>query len=91
VSVSLSDGSYTPILLAPADYQVSVGVFPYQALEVAISKGKMSLISTPYVFVQLDEGGFARDDQIEGVVPEPATLALLALGGVGVLIRRKRS
>jgi hypothetical protein len=31
-------------------------------------------------------------DNIElSVVPEPATMSLLALGGLGVLIRRRRS
>jgi hypothetical protein len=90
VSVSLYDGSSTPIPLAPADYQVSVGVFPYQALEVAISTAKMSLISTPYVFAQLDDTGYAKDDQIEGVVPEPATLCLLGIGAATVLVSRRK-
>jgi hypothetical protein len=89
-NVNLYDGSFTPILLAPADYQVSVGVVPYQALEVAISTLKMSLISTPYVFAQLDDTGNAKDDQIEGMVPEPATIGLMGLGAAVALLGRRR-
>jgi hypothetical protein len=29
--------------------------------------------------------------EMSGAVPEPATLALLALGGLGILVRRKRN
>ncbi|MBM4019899.1 MAG: PEP-CTERM sorting domain-containing protein [Planctomycetes bacterium] len=79
-------GTWVPVALAPADFQVSVGT----ALEVAIAKTKMALISNPYVFGQLDDTGSAADDQVEGVVPEPATLALLGLGAAAALASRRR-
>jgi hypothetical protein len=34
-------------------------------------------------------GGLSRFSDL-GAVPEPATLALLALGGLGMLLRRRR-
>jgi hypothetical protein len=37
-----------------------------------------------------DRSGINGYDDLS-VVPEPATMSLLALGGLGVLIRRKRS
>jgi hypothetical protein len=82
-------GGWTPVALTPGvDYDVAVA----DAIEWRIDKAKMSLLAaTPYVIAQLDNRGQAPDDQIStGPIPEPATLALLALGAVATLAVRRR-
>jgi len=45
--------------------------------------------SAMYFSMQLDDLGAWADDQMKGLIPEPATLGLLGLGAIG-LIRRRR-
>lgn len=81
-------GVWVPVLLTPADYSVAIG----NALELKILGSKMpNLAAMPYVFAQLDDTGRWNDDQIEGVIPEPATLGLMGLGVAALAAgRRKR-
>ncbi len=78
------DGS----ILAAADYDADVD----EALEVSVKQSAMpNMVATPYVEAQLDGTGNWRDDQMEGYVPEPATLGLLGAGAaIAVLVRRRR-
>jgi len=79
--------AWDTVLLGGSDYDVSVGT----ALEVRISQSKMpSMPATPYVSTQLDGTGSWGDDQLAGVVPEPATIGLMGLGLVATLVKRRR-
>ena len=61
------------------------------ALELRIDQLKMpNLDSQPYVRIQLDGTGEWDDDQLEGVVPEPATVGLIGMGLVTALVARRR-
>lgn len=78
---------WTTVALGVGDYDVSVGT----GLEFRIRADKLvGLDMTPYVFGQLDGRGNWPDDQITGVIPEPATLSLMAGGLVASLICRRR-
>ena len=88
VSVALAawGPGWTPVPLLASDFNVSVA----NGLELRINQSKMgSLAANPYVRAQLDGVGSWDDDQLVGVVPEPATLSLLALGGLAMLARRR--
>ncbi|MGB2755011.1 MAG: PEP-CTERM sorting domain-containing protein [Phycisphaerae bacterium] len=89
VSVGLASwsGVWTPVPLAGGDFNVSVA----SGLELRINQSKMgSLAANPYVRAQLDGTGSWDDDQLVGVVPEPATMAMLAFGGLALVLRRRR-
>jgi len=77
-------------LTAPTDLQYKVD----NGLELAIKASKFANLSpvSPFDFNLLFEGGgIIRDDIITGRVPEPATMSMLAVGGlIGLARRRKR-
>jgi len=75
----------TVVFLSLADVAVQ------NAIEWRVAKTLMPLLPDhPYVEAQLDNRGAAEDDQITGVVPEPATLALLGLGAAAAAFMRRR-
>jgi hypothetical protein len=86
VNLAQWTGVWTPVALAPADYAVSAAT----DLELGISLTKMTLPPTFYFVSQLDGNGQWQDDQLAGTVPEPATLGLMAIGGVALAASRKR-
>jgi len=80
-------GGWTTVALAAADYDISL----VNALELRIDQVKMpNLDAAPYVRSQLDGTGQWDDDQLGGVVPEPATIALMGLGLAAALIKRRK-
>ena len=78
---------WTPVVLASGDFDVSVA----NGLELRIAQSKMGgLAANPYVRSQLDGTGSWDDDQLVGVIPEPATMAMLVLGGAGLFLAKRR-
>jgi hypothetical protein len=74
-------------LVAGADYTTGLG----NSFEIGILASKMpNMPVNPYVFAQLDDTGAAADDQVQGALPEPATLGLLGLGAAAVVAMRRR-
>ncbi len=61
-------------------------------LEFRITRSALSALpgESFHVVGQLDDNGQAKDDQVSGTVPEPASLAILAMGGLLVAMRRHR-
>lgn len=75
------------VALAGTEYDATIG----NALELRIDQLKMpNLDSQPYVYMQLDGTGEWDDDQLEGAVPEPATIGLIGIGLVTALVARRR-
>jgi len=56
-----------------------------------LKDGAGTALTNSTVIEGLDFDGFNSDiGNISAVVPEPATMSLLAIGGIGVLVRRRR-
>jgi len=72
----------------PLKYAVQCG----EALEISLSEDLFlhDAGDAEFFVAQLDDLGGGDDDQMTGHLPEPATLAILALGAAGVLRRRRR-
>ena len=72
------------------DYEVAIA----NAMELRIAKSAFQVFNgssfPEFVRIQLDDTGFQQDDQVEGRIPEPATLSLLLIGGCLPLLRRSR-
>ncbi|MCD6303641.1 MAG: PEP-CTERM sorting domain-containing protein [Planctomycetes bacterium] len=85
--------AYTDLATVPGKYQLATG----EAMELALSE---DLFQNPvddigsYVYALLSDSGEWDDDallgEMEQKVPEPASLALLAVGGIAGLLRRRR-
>jgi hypothetical protein len=74
-------------------YAFSQGSVIGDAMEVSLARSLFTIDPTtaPYFVIQLDGGSDWPDDQMVGQIPEPATLGLLALGGLAILrFRRHR-
>lgn len=79
-------------IIAGVDYEINTT----GALELRISKSAFKVYNgddptfPSFVRIQLDDTGLNQDDQISGNVPEPASLMLLAVGGLLAIRRRRR-
>jgi len=82
-------GTWQDVPLNDPDYDVAVG----DALELRISADLLAnLPEDALCQAQLDGTGMGQDDQVQGIiVPEPGALALLGLGTIGLLLRRRRT
>ncbi len=96
--VILDEGAVSSVLLDGTElvsgthYEAVLGLGnPTGGLEIKIDDNLLSPMSFTF-FGQLDGTGWDNDDQIAGFVevPEPVTLALIAIGLPLVLIRRRR-
>ncbi|HOF19137.1 MAG TPA: hypothetical protein PK082_09525 [Phycisphaerae bacterium] len=74
---------------AGVEYDYAVG----EAMELRLSLGAFQVYDGDdfpgYVVVHLDDAGLDPDDELEGHVPEPVTLAML-LAGTPLLLRRRK-
>lgn len=80
------DFSFDPTIAQKYDVQFG------QALEIHLSEDLFinDAGSAEYFVAQLDDLGGWDDDQMVGHLPEPGTLALLAIGAASLLRRRRR-
>ena len=65
---------------------------PDRGLEVWLDPTLFSAVNpldAPYFILQLDDLGAWPDDQMVGMIPEPATMGLLAFGAIAVIRRRR--
>jgi len=87
------DSTNTPVVLGAGDYELAGDDgSSINDLELGIKRSVLSDLNgvdSPYFRAQLDDTGFASDDQLAGNIPEPATLALVSLGGLALLRRRR--
>ena len=72
------------------DYEVGTA----SAMEISICRDVFEVydgdVWPGYLRLQLDDTGFQQDDQLEGMIPEPATAVILLIGAGGILLRRRR-
>ncbi len=75
----------------PANYTIAPsGPGATTAMELELNHNLFQNTLPSYLRLQLDDTGYDADDQIEGSLPEPMTMTILGLGGIGVLLRRRR-
>ena len=80
----------SPIWLAGAA-DIAVAETANGGLEVRMPRSQLGNLGTDfYVRGQLDDTGEYADDVIAGRVPEPMTIALLSIGGVVLMARRRK-
>jgi len=74
-------------------HAVDITANPNAGLEIAVKANKFTnLTINPFDVVGLFEGGGENeDDIIMGRVPEPTTVSMVVLGGLLVLVRRRRN
>jgi len=80
--------SWKPVSLASSDFDMAID----NALEFKVKKSAMPNLNASqfYVTAQLDDQYINNDDVVSGVVPEPVTMTFIAIGGIGLAIRRRR-
>jgi len=80
--------TWKAVSLASSDFDLAVD----NGLEFKIKKTAMPNLSVPqfYVTAQLDDQYINNDDVVSGFVPEPVTMTFIAVGGIGLAVRRRR-
>jgi|GEM_PF-4509008 len=78
----------TAITLDASNLKYALGT----GLEIAIKADKFNLNpASPFDFdLHFEAGGENEDDRIQGRIPEPATISMIVIGGLVVLVRRRR-
>lgn len=86
--IAWDSNAAAPITLDPADIKYKVD----SGLEVAIKTNQLpNLAPTPFKFDLVFEGGGQnQDDHIADTIPEPSTMAMIAIGGLVAVARRRR-
>jgi len=88
IMTDLTTPTPTPIALdaSTLKYAVKTG------LEIAIKANKFNLDpASPFDFtLNFGAVGTDRDDDMQGRIPEPATMSMILVGGVFTLVRRRR-
>ncbi len=83
---------YAPLTAADYSFAVGAGTALTGAFEVAVKNSLLPNLTGPgFIYARLDDWGSDPDDEITGdFIPEPGTLALVCLGGAGLLRRRRK-
>ena len=86
-------GTEVPLNADPLNPPTDLKYAVADGLEIAVKNTKFTNLSpsSPFSFDLLFEGGGRNeDDEIRGTVPEPATMSMLVIGGLFMLVRRRR-